>query len=76
MREVRVGKKYKHFKGSVMEVIALAKDSEDLSDLVVYKHVDDGQVWVRPLLMFNSKVDKEKYPNVTQEFRFEEIEED
>jgi len=76
MREVRVGKKYKHFKGSIMEVIALAKDSEDLSDLVVYKHVDDGQVWVRPLLMFNSKVDKEKYPNVTQEFRFEEIEED
>ena len=76
MREVRVGKKYKHFKGSIMEVIALAKDSEDLSDLVVYKHVDDGQVWVRPLLMFNSKVDKEKYPDVTQEFRFEEIEED
>lgn len=76
MREVKVGKKYKHFKGSIMEVIALAKDSEDLSDLVVYKHIDDNQVWVRPLIMFNSLVDREKYPNATQEYRFEEIKED
>jgi len=76
MREVKVGQKYKHFKGSVMEVIALAKDSEDLKELVVYKHIDDGEVWVRPLDMFNSLVDKEKYPNVEQEYRFEDIMED
>lgn len=73
MREVKVGAKYKHFKGTIMEVIALAKHSETLEDMVVYKHLEDNQVWVRPLDMFNSKVDKEKYPNVTQEYRFEEI---
>lgn len=73
MREVIVGKKYKHFKGTIMEVIAIAKHSETLEDMVVYKHLEDNQIWVRPLDMFNSKVDKEKYPNVTQEYRFEEI---
>lgn len=73
MREVKVGAKYKHFKGTIMEVIALAKHSETLEDMVVYKHLEDNQVWVRPLDMFNSKVDKEKYPDVKQEYHFEEI---
>lgn len=73
MREVKVGAKYKHFKGSIMEVLGLAKHSETLEDMVVYKHLDDNQIWVRPLEMFNSKVDKEKYPDVEQEYRFEEV---
>lgn len=73
MREIKVGRKYKHFKGSIMEVIALAKHSETLEDMVVYKHIDDDQIWVRPLNMFTSKVDKEKYPDVEQVYRFEEI---
>jgi len=74
MREIKVGAKYKHFKGTIMEVIAIAKHSETLEDMVVYKHLEDGQVWVRPLDMFNSLVDKNKYPDVEQEYRFEEIE--
>lgn len=66
--EVIVGKKYKHFKGIIVEVMAIAKDSEDLSLKVVYKH--DNDIWVRSLEEFTSKVDKNKYPNVHQEYRF------
>jgi hypothetical protein len=72
-RVIEVGKKYRHFKGKIVEVLALAKDSEDLRDLVVYKH--DDQVWVRDYDVFISLVDKEKYPTVTQKYRFEEVEE-
>lgn len=68
---VKVGTKYKHFKGTVYEVIAIAKDSETLEDLVIYKH--DDKVWSRKKDMFESKVDKEKYPDVKQEYRFEEV---
>ena len=74
--EVKVGKKYRHFKGYIMEVLALAKHSETKEDIVVYKHIDDDQVWVRPYDMFTSKVDKEKYPDATQEYRFEEVDDD
>lgn len=74
MREVKPGETYRHFKGTLMEVITIAKHSETLEDMVVYKHLEDGQVWVRPMEMFNSLVDKSKYPDVTQEYRFEKIE--
>lgn len=73
MREIKVGAKYRHFKGTTMEVIALAKHSETLEEMVVYKHLNDGEIWVRPKDMFNSLVDKEKYPDVQQKYRFEEI---
>ena len=71
MREVKIGKKYKHFKGNIMEVLYIAKDSETLKKVVVYKHGDE--VWVRDYEMFNSLVDKEKYPDIKQQYRFEEI---
>lgn len=71
MREVVKGKKYRHFKGDIVTVICLAKDSESLKDLVVYEH--NGQIWVRDMDMFLSLVDKEKYPDVTQVYRFEEL---
>ena len=51
----------------------MAKDSETLEDLIVYKHDEDDQIWVRNKEMFLSKVDKEKYPNIEQVYRFEEI---
>jgi len=71
VREVRACQVYKHFKGNLVEVLLLAKDSEDLSEKVVYKHLDTGEIWIRDKEMFLSKVDKEKYPEVIQEFRFE-----
>ncbi len=74
--EVKVGKKYRHFKGDIMEVLAIAKHSETLEDLVIYRHLDQDQVWARPYEMFTSHVDHEKYPDIKQEYRFEEVEED
>lgn len=70
MREVKIGK-YRHFKGNIITVLYLAKDTETLEDLVVYEH--DNQIWVRPKKMFLSEVDHEKYPDVKQKYRFEEI---
>jgi hypothetical protein len=67
------GEKYRHFKGAIVEILEIAKDSETLEDMVVYKHTDTNEVWVRPLSMFLSKVDARKYPDVKQEYRFEKI---
>lgn len=69
--EVVVGGTYKHFKGALIKVIAFAKHSETLEPMVIYEHLDTGEIWVRPYEMFVSKVDKEKYPEVKQEYRFE-----
>ena len=80
-REVKVGGVYKHFKGHVYKVLLVAYDSEnyseenpELSRMVVYQNVETCDTWVRPYQMFNSLVDKEKYPEVNQEYRFEEVE--
>ncbi len=70
-RIIEVGKRYRHFKGNIYEVIAIAYDSEDLSKKVVYK--DTSKVWVRDYDMFNSLTDKEKYPDIKQKYRFEEV---
>ncbi len=80
-REIKVGNIYKHFKGHIYRVISIGYDSEnydetnpDNSRLVVYENVDTKETWIRPYDMFNSKVDKEKYPDIKQEYRFEEME--
>lgn len=71
--EVIKGQKYRHFKGNVITVLEIAKNTETLEMMVVYDH--DGTIWVRPYEMFISKVDKEKYPDVEQEYRFQLVEE-
>lgn len=71
--EVIVGRKYKHFKGHIIKVICIAKDSEDLKELVIYEHIDTNEIWAREKTMFLSKVDKQKYPDVEQTYRFELI---
>ena len=72
-REVKVGSYYRHFKGSIHKVICIAKDSETLEDKVVYTHEDTKEVWVRDKREFLSEVDHNKYPDVSQKYRFEEI---
>jgi hypothetical protein len=67
--EVIVGKTYRHFKGTLHKVIAIAKHTETLEDMVIYTH--DDKIWARPYDMFTSKVDKEKYPDIEQIYRFE-----
>ena len=74
MREIQVGKTYKHFKGHIYKVIDIVYDSENYpKQFVVYESSEDHTKWARPYDMFNSKVDKEKYPDVKQEYRFEEV---
>lgn len=72
-REIKAGMKVRHFKGFISEIIAVAMHTETEEELVIYKHIDEEQVYARPLSMFNSLMDKEKYPNVTQKYRFEII---
>lgn len=79
MREINTNSTYKHFKGSVYKVLYIGYDTENTNakgepvKVVIYQSNHDGKVWVRPYDNFISKVDKEKYPNAEQEYRFEEV---
>ena len=56
MQEIKPGR-YRHFKGNEYEVLYLAKHSETLEDMVVYRALyGDGGVWVRPASMWNDMV--------------------
>lgn len=68
------GEKFKHFKGNEYKILCVAKHSETNEQVVVYRScVDIDSYYVRPLDMFMSEVDKEKYPNVSQKYRFERV---
>ena len=57
--EIKLGK-YRHFKGNEYEVLAMAKHSETLEEMVVYRALyGDGGVWVRPAAMWNEMVTRE-----------------
>lgn len=73
-REVKINGLYKHFKGTYHKIICVAKDSEDKTEKVVYTHEDTGEIWIRDKKMFLSEVDHDKYPEVSQKYRFEEVE--
>ncbi len=51
-----IGKLFKHFKGNIYKVIAIAKNSETLEDMVVYQSVETGDIWVRPMSIWEDTV--------------------
>ena len=70
------GKTYRHFKGGLYEIVDVAVHSENAGVLVIYKSKKNPTlVWARPLDMFLSDVDKEKYPLIRQDKRFVEVRE-
>ena len=63
---------YKHFKGDLYLVVDIATHSETKEKYVVYRGLyGKGELYIRPLDMFLSKVDKLKYPKANQEYRFQ-----
>ena len=65
--EDRAAHKYEY------EVIGEVQNTEDHSVSVIYRSLFDNQIWSRPFESFYSEVDKSKYPNATQQYRFEKI---
>jgi hypothetical protein len=53
---IKLGK-YRHYKGKNYEVIGIARHSETLEELVIYRALyDNHKIWARPINMFNGKV--------------------
>ena len=83
-RAVQMGGVYRHFKGNIYRVLGLAKHTETNETLVIYNCCDlnlpngaedYGDTYARPIEMFLSEVDREKYPDAKQKYRFELIQE-
>ena len=70
--EVKKNGIYKHFKGDYYLVEDVATHSETREKYVIYRSLyGENELYIRPMDMFLSKVDREKYPNVEQEYRFQ-----
>ena len=74
MRKIVKNAIYRHFKGDYYLVLDIAKSSETEEEYVVYRALyGDNELWIRPVDMFLSKVNHEKYPEVKQKYRFEKV---
>ena len=82
-REFKIGDIVRHFKNEYVsensseytyKIVAFARHSENNERLVVYQGLyPPYKTCARPYEMFISEVDREKYPNVKQKYRFEKI---
>jgi len=69
------GELYRHFKGGLYRIVTIAQHTETSEGLVIYRSEEDpSKVWARPVVNFLSPVDKVKYPDATQDMRFEKVE--
>ncbi len=48
---------YKHYSGSTIQLMSVGRHSETLEEMAMYKHLDDGNFWVRPLTMFCEEIE-------------------
>jgi hypothetical protein len=82
MRKIEIGRIYRHFKNKHYIVIDIVNDCEsnneaEYSKIVIYKALyGEHLTWARSYEAFASEVDHEKYPEVEQKYRFEEVDVD
>ena len=70
--ELKIKGIYRHFKGDYYMIEDIATHSETREKYVVYRALyGDTNLYIRPYDMFIEKVDRQKYPNVEQEYRFQ-----
>lgn len=68
------GERWKHFKiGKIIEILAVSRCTESPDSFSVIYRAPDGVVWDRPLDMFMSEVDHEKYPESKEKYRFSKV---